>query len=163
MGAISNTNMMNPNRDEFTQDNPLAAANTPVPTAESLTNANYAAGEGWKEPAPTALERTENFVRENPVPIIVTALVCGIAAGWALRHTTREEKKIEAKTPLGDFSWSFLSLPFLWPFFKSVREKAGESVETIGDRVRDGAKRVRKIDIDDYAKPLRKRWRNWTR
>jgi hypothetical protein len=154
--------MMNPNRDEFVQDNPLAAANTPGPTAESLTNANYAAGDEWKQPSATPLERTESFVRENPVPIIVTALVLGLAAGWALRHTTREEKKVEAKTPLGDFSWSFLTLPFLWPFFKSMREKAGESVEALSDSVRAGAKRARKIDMSDYTKPLRKRWRNWT-
>jgi hypothetical protein len=154
--------MMNPNNDEFVQDNPLASANSPAPTAESLTNANYAAGDAWKEPAPNALQRTENFVRENPLPLIVTALLFGLAAGWALRQTTREEKRVEAKTPLGDFSWSFLTLPFLWPFVKSVREKAGESVEAIGDTVRDGARRMRKIDIDDYTKPLRKRWRNWT-
>lgn len=154
--------MMNPNRDEFVQDNPLAAANSPAPTAESLTNANYAAGDEWKQQSPTPLERTENFVRENPVPIIIGALVLGLAAGVALRYSTREEKQVEAKTPLGDFSWSFFTLPFLWPFFKTVREKAGESVEAIGESVRDGAKRARKIDISDYTKPLRKRWRNWT-
>ena len=65
--------MMNPDRDEFVQDNPLAAANNPG----SLTNANYAAGDDWKQAGATPLERTENFVRENPVPIIVTALVLG--------------------------------------------------------------------------------------
>ena len=58
---------------------------------------------------------------------------------------------------------SFLSLPFLWPFVKSLREKASEAGEVIGESVRDGAKRMGKIDIDDYTKPLRKRWRNWTR
>lgn len=155
--------MMNPNSDEFAQENPLSAANTPPPTAESLRNAKYAAGDGWEEPPPSALARTETFVRQNPVPIIIGALVFGVVAGWALRQTTREEKIVQTKTPLGDISWSFLSLPFLWPFFKSVREKAGESVEAISDSMRDGAKRLRKIDMDDYAKPLRKRWRHWTR
>jgi hypothetical protein len=153
--------MMNPNHDEFVQDNPLAG-NTQPGSAQDLANANFAAGDDWKKPSPSARERTEHFVRDNPVPIIISALVCGIVAGWALRHATRDEKQIEAKTPLGDFSWSFLTLPFLWPLFKSVREKAGDSAEALKDSVRDGARRVRKIDIGDYAKPLRKRWRNWT-
>jgi hypothetical protein len=153
--------MMNPNRDEFAQDNPLAS-NTPSGTPKDLTNANFAAGEDWNESAPGKRRRTENFVRENPVPIVVGALVLGLAAGWALRYATRDEKEVDVKTPLGDFSWSFLSLPFLWPVFKSLREKAGDSVEALGDKARDGARRVRKIDIGDYTKPLRKRWRNWT-
>jgi hypothetical protein len=29
--------------------------------------------------------------------------------------------------------------------------------------VKDGVKRLKKIDIDDYAKPIRKRWKAWTR
>jgi hypothetical protein len=153
--------MMNPNNDEFVQDNPLAT-NTPPKSSKALTNANFAAGDDWEEPSSARRGRTQNFVRGNPVPIIAGALVLGLAAGWALRYATREEKEVEVKTPLGDFSWSFLSLPFLWPFFKSMREKASESVEAIGDSVRGGARRMRKIDIGDYAKPLRKRWRNWT-
>lgn len=154
---------MNPNRDEFAPENPLAAASNPPPTAENLSNAQFQSANDWQhQSSPGTRERTQKFVRENPVPIIVGALVLGVAAGFALRYTTREEKKVEAKTPLGDFSWSFLTVPFLWPFFKSVRERAGESVEAIGDSVRDGARRMRKIDIGDYTKPLRKRWRNWT-
>ena len=153
--------MTNPNNDEFAQDNPLAAHKPPT-TSKDLTNANYAAGDDWNESIPNKRRRPQNFVRENPVPIVVGALVLGLAAGWALRYATRDEKEVDVKTPLGDFSWSFFSLPFLWPVFKSLREKAGDSVEAIGDGVRDRARRVRKIDIGDYTKPLRKRWRNWT-
>lgn len=153
--------MITPNRDEFVQDNPLAA-NTPPKSSQDLTKANFAAGDDWKEELSIKRRRGENFVRENPVPIVVGALLLGLTAGWALRHATREEKVTEIKTPLGDFSWSFFTLPFLWPFFKSVRVKAGESVEALSDSVRGGAKRVRKIDIGDYTGPLRKRWRKWT-
>ena len=166
--------MINPNGDDFVEDDPLAGS-APSSAGQSSTNPRVdpgpgkisaAAGETWKqarEKAGMARERTEIFMRENPVPIIVSALVLGLAAGWALRHATqRDEKEIEVKSPLGDFNWSFLSLPFLWPFFKSMKEKYEDSAETIKDTVRDNVGRVRKIDIDRYAKPLRKRWKAWT-
>jgi hypothetical protein len=157
--------MINPNGDDFVEDNPLAAS--PQPSAEESSieprlqpgpRLAAASGETWKqakEKMAVARDRTEVFVRENPVPLIVGALALGLVAGWALRHATHEEKEIEVKTPLGDFNWSFLSLPFLWPFFKSVKEKYEDSTDTIKDS-------VRKIDIDRYAKPLRKRWKAWT-
>jgi hypothetical protein len=47
----------------------------------------------------------------------------------------------------------------LWPFFKSAKEK----YETSAEAVKDGVKRLKKIEIDDYAKPIRKRWKAWTR
>jgi hypothetical protein len=122
-----------------------------------------AAGETWaqtKERAGNARERTELFLRENPVPTILGALVVGLAIGLAIRYaSSEEEKEVEVKTPLGNISWSFLSLPFLWPFFKSVKEKYEDSA----DAVKDGVDRVRNIDVRRYTKPIRKRWKSWTR
>jgi ElaB/YqjD/DUF883 family membrane-anchored ribosome-binding protein len=164
--------MINPNGDDFVEDNPMAAPAQSSASQSSTEeragragNISAAAGETWKqarERAGQARDRTEVFVRENPLPVIVGALAFGLAIGWALRHATREENEVEVKTPLGDLNWSFLSLPFLWPFFKSVREKYEDSAETIRDGVREGVHRVRKIDMDRYAKPLRKRWKAWT-
>ena len=117
--------------------------------------------EGTKEKAGRARDRTEYFVRENPMPTILGALGLGIAVGLAIRYATEPKTDVEVKSPLGnvDWSWSFLSLPFLWPFFKSAKEK----YETSAEAVKDGVKRLKKIDIDDYAKPIRKRWKAWTR
>lgn len=151
--------MINPNGDDFDQN--IASTEpfgqTDVPTLPPSS-------ETFRERAGAAAERTQRFVRENPMPIIVGALAAGLAIGWALRYATREEKEVEMKTPLGDVNWSFLSLPFLWPFVRSLRDKVQDSAENVSDVVRDG---VRKIDIDRYAKryakPLRKRWRAWTR
>lgn len=164
--------MINPNGDDFVEDNPLAASQSAAEqgsTDPRLTPSppiSGGSGETWKhakEKAEEVRERTEVFVRENPVPIIVGALVLGLVTGWALRHaTTPDEKEVEVKSPLGDFNWSFLTLPFLWPVLKSMKEKYEDSAETIKDGVRGGVGRVRKIDIDRYAKPLRKRWKSWT-
>ncbi len=114
-----------------------------------------------KEKAGRAREHTEHFVRENPVPTILGALGLGIAIGLAIRYASTSEQKaeIEMKSPLANLNWSLLSLPFLWPLFKSAREKYESSTEAM----KDGAKRLKKIDVDRYAKPIRKRWKAWTR
>ena len=166
--------MINPNDNNLTRDEPLP---TPVqPDAEEIgpsgreqfrqtTNKfSTAMSQTWdetKEKAGRARERTEYFVRENPVPTILGALGLGIAIGLAIRFASTSERKaeIELKSPLGNFHWGVLSLPFLWPLFKSAREKYESSAEA----VKDGVKQLKKIDVDRYAKPIRKRWKAWTR
>ena len=113
--------------------------------------------DGTKEKAGRARERTEIFVRENPVPTILGAFGLGIAIGLAIRYAAPSERKREiVESPWGKFNWSLLSLPFLWPLFKSAREKSE-------DVMRNGVKRLKKMDVEKYAKPIRKRWRAWTR
>ena len=121
--------------------------------------------DGTKEKAGRARERTEYFVRENPVPTILGALGLGIAIGLAIRYASASERKteIEMKSPLADLHWSLLSLPFLWPLFKSAREKYERSTDAVSDAMKDGVKRLKKIDVDRYAKPIRKRWKAWRR
>src|SRR5256885_14838694 len=64
----------------------------------------------------TSRERTELFLRENPVPLVLGALAAGLAIGLAIRYaSSSEEKEVELKTPLGGIKWSVLTLPFLWP------------------------------------------------
>jgi hypothetical protein len=166
--------MINPNENDLTRDEPLP---TPVqPGAEEIGPAgreqfrqatnkfSTAMSQTWdetKEKAGRARERTEYFVRENPVPTILGALGLGIAIGLAIRFASTSERKaeIEVKSPLRNFDWGVLSLPFLWPLFKSAREKYESSAEA----VKDGVKQLKKIDVDRYAKPIRKRWKSWTR
>ena len=121
--------------------------------------------DGTKEKAGRARDRTEYFVRENPVPTILGALGLGIAIGLAIRYSSAPERKseIEVKSPLGNLNWSMLSLPFLWPLFKSARKKYERSADSVADAMKDGVKRLKKIDVNRYAKPIRKRWRAWTR
>ena len=117
-----------------------------------------------REKASRALERTEHFVRENPVPTILGALGLGIAIGLAIRYAAPSERKreIEMESPWGKFNWSVLSLPFLWPLFKSARKRYEKSADVVRCD-KDGVKRLKKMDVERYAKPIRKRWRAWTR
>jgi len=153
------------------EDDPLAASMKSSEAESSSTQARVrrtarrvgnAAGDTWeqtKERAGQARERTELFLRENPVPTVLGALAIGVAIGLAIRYaSSSSEKEVEVRTPLGNVNWSVLSLPFLWPLFKTVRSKYEDSAEV----VKGGIDRVKDIDVDRYVKPLRKRWKNWT-
>jgi ElaB/YqjD/DUF883 family membrane-anchored ribosome-binding protein len=162
--------MINPNENDLTRDEPLQASEEDIGSTgreqfrratKKISTAMSQTWDGTKEKAGRARERTEYFVRENPVPTILGALGLGIAIGLAIRYASTSERKpeIEVKSPLGDFNWSLLSVPFLWPLFKSAREKYEKSAEAM----KDGVKRLKKIDVNRYAKPIRKRWKAWTR
>ena len=128
-----------------------------------MSNAATGAWKQTVQSAGTARERTEFFLRENPVPTVIGALAIGLAIGLAIRYAseTAEEEK-EVKTPLGDLNLGMLSLPFLWPFFRQVQRRYEDTAEVVKDGVRTGVDRVRDVDVDRYVKPLRKKWRNWT-
>jgi ElaB/YqjD/DUF883 family membrane-anchored ribosome-binding protein len=164
--------MMNPNENDLTRDEPLPAQQF-QPHEEDIGStgreqfrraaqkASTEMSQTWdqtKEKASRALERTEHFVRENPVPTVLSALGIGIAIGLAIRYAAPSERKHEIvlESPWEKFNWSVLSLPFLWPLFKSAREKSE-------DVMRNGVKRFKKMDVEGYVKPIRKRWRAWTR
>ena len=160
---------MNPSGDEFKEDEPLTAS---MQAREEQTSSeaegrlrrtahkvSAAAGDTWaqtREKAGRARRRTEFFLRENPVPTILGALAIGLAIGLAIRYaSSAEEKEIESRPSLGNVHWDFLSLPFLWPFFKSLKEKYRDSAEAL----KEGVDRARNIDIHHYTKPISKRWK----
>jgi hypothetical protein len=128
---------MNEHGNDFVEDDPMAAPMRPR-------------GDMWeqtKHRAIVARERTEFFLRENPVPLIIGALGLGLAIGLAIRFSSDEKEK--SKSPIDHFNWSFLSLPFLWPALKSLKEKYDDSTDVVKD------------NVDRYAKPIRKRWKTW--
>jgi ElaB/YqjD/DUF883 family membrane-anchored ribosome-binding protein len=162
---------MNPNENDLTRDEPLSAQLQPREeeigstgheqfrrATEEVSTEMSQTWDQTKEKTNRALERTEHFLRENPVPTILGALGLGIAIGLAIRYVAPAERKreVEVESPWGKFNWSILSLPFLWPLFKSAREKSS-------DMMHDGVKRLKKMDAERYAKPIRKHWRAWTR
>jgi ElaB/YqjD/DUF883 family membrane-anchored ribosome-binding protein len=162
--------MINPNGDEFTEDDPMAASRAseargsddiPTRLRQASDKVSTFAGDAWeqtKERASVARERTEFFLRENPVPTVVGALALGVAIGLAIRFSSSSsEKEVESKLPLANVDLSILSLPFLWPLFKSVRRKYEDSTEVVKDQV----DRLKKVDVDRYVKPLRKKWKSW--
>ena len=151
--------MMDSIEDDFVNDDPLAAEPAGSPRRPRRRPPSVL------EPRPRRREqirgrpnstrgRTELFLRENPVPLVIGALAAGVAIGLAIRYASRSDEK-EIKVPLARLNWSALSLPFIWPLFRSVKEKIEESTDAVSDGVKG-------IDLDRYTKPLRKRWKSWT-
>src|SRR5213080_2093180 len=118
--------MINPNENDLTRDEPLPPqlqprgeeiGSTGREQFRQVTNKfSTTMSQTWdetKEKAGRARERTEYFVRENPVPTILGALGLGIAIGLAIRFASTGERKteLELKSPLGNVDWGVLSLP----------------------------------------------------
>jgi hypothetical protein len=143
--------------DDFVNDEPLAAGQSGSPRRKRPPTV--------LEPRPRRREqirgrpnsnrgRAELFLRENPIPLVLGALATGVVIGLAIHYASRSEEK-ETQTPLGRVNWSFLSLPFLWPALRSVKERFEDSADAVGEGVKG-------IDLDRYTKPIRKRWKSWT-
>jgi ElaB/YqjD/DUF883 family membrane-anchored ribosome-binding protein len=163
--------MKNSDGDNFTENDPMAETEFGSKTSEGagagrmqagarrISNAAADTWEQTRQKANVARERTEFFLRENPVPTVLGALALGLAIGLAIRYASRpEEPTVSVRKTLKDVDWSAMSLPFLWPFFRSVKR----GYETSAEAVKEGIERVKEVDVDDYVKPLRKRWKNWT-
>ena len=107
-------------------------------------------------------ERTEFFLRENPVPTVLGALALGLAIGLAIRYSSRpEEPQLSVnsiKRALREMDWSSISPAFLPGLVRSVKRGYADSAEA----VKGGLERVKEVDVDEYVKPLRKQWRSWT-
>lgn len=147
--------------EDFVNDDPLAAADQNGPPrrrrhrqAPSVLEPRRRRREQIRSRSTSARESTELFLRENPVPMIIGALAAGLVIGLAIRYASRSDEK-GAKQPLDRINWSIFTLPFLWPAFRSMKEKFDGSADAIGEGVKN-------IDVDRYTKPLRKRWRSWT-
>ena len=153
--------MMDPIEDDFVNDEPLgteqnASARKRRRRPPSVLEPPPRRREQIRGRAGGARERTELFLRENPVPLVLGALAAGLAIGLAIRYASRsDEKEVEVKTPLGNINWSVLSLPFLWPLVRGMKDRFEDST----DSIREG---VKNIDLDRYTKPIRKRWKSWT-
>jgi hypothetical protein len=166
--------MINPNDEKFNEGNVTnQAAGESLPSRpenimaaeeselDSPSGAAASSPDRWAEGRERLWEagrRTQLFLRENPVPVILGALSLGLVIGWALRHATPDDdKQTKIKTPAGEINWSFLTLPFLWPFFRSVKDRYEDSA----DSIKDGVNKLKKVDLRPYTKPIRKRWKAW--
>jgi len=162
--------MKNANGDNFTEDDPMSETEFGSETerggvqermAEKARKFSHAAGETWdqtRQKAVVVRERTEFFLRENPVPTVLGALALGLAIGLAIRYSSRpEEPSVSLKRALKEFDWNSIAPAFLPALVKSVKRGYADSAEVVKDKL----ERVKEVDVEDYVKPLRKRWKQW--
>jgi ElaB/YqjD/DUF883 family membrane-anchored ribosome-binding protein len=155
--------MINPTGDEFNEEVPTSASADVGAFQARNRGAAETASEAWeqtKEKAGAMKERTEIFVRRNPIPILLGALGVGIAIGLAIRYaSTTATSEDEPREKIGDGALGFLSLPFLLPLLKSVKTKA----EGSADALKEGVDRLKNVNVSRYTKPIRKHWKAWTK
>src|SRR5437879_759678 len=152
--------MMDPTDDDFVSDEPLGSEHARTRRRRrrppSVLEPPPRRREQIRSRAGSPRERTELFLRENPVPIVLGALTIGLAIALVIRYASRsDEKEAETKTPFGRINWSLFTLPFLWPLLRDVKGKLEDSAGAVKTGVRN-------IDVDRYTKPIRKRWKSWT-
>lgn len=161
---------MNSNGDKFTNRDPLeetefgggaAGESAQEKIQRGAKRISNAASDTWDQTRQRAVvvrERTEFFLRENPVPTVLGALALGLAIGLAIRYSSRpEEPSVSLKRALKEFDWNSVAPTFLPGLVKSVKRGYADSAEA----VREGIDRVKDVDVDQYVKPLRKRWKQW--
>ena len=129
--------------------------------AEKARKFSNAAADTWdqtRQKAVVVRERTEFFLRENPVPTVLGALALGLAIGLAIRYSSRpEEPAVSLKRAFKEFDWNSIAPAFLPGLMKSVKRGYVDSTEA----VKEGIERVKEVDVEEYVKPLRKRWKKW--
>ena len=155
--------MINPTGDEFEEEIPTSASADVGAFEKRNRGVAETAGDAWdktKEKAGAARQRTEIFVRSNPIPILLSALGIGIAIGLAIRYASSTVGKEDEPTEkLSEGALGFLSLPFLWPLLKSVKTRAEDSA----DALKEGVDRLKNVNVSRYTKPIRKHWKAWTK
>ncbi len=163
--------MKNSNGDNFTENDPMAETEFGSETSgrgaqsriqEGARKISSAASDTWdqtRQKAVVVRERTEFFLRENPVPTVLGALALGLAIGLAIRYSSRPEEPtpLSVKRALREIDWSTISPAFLPGLIRSAKRGYADSA----DAVKEGLERVRDVDVDEYVKPLRKRWKKW--
>jgi hypothetical protein len=155
--------MINPTGEEFNEEVPTSASADMGAFQNRNRAAAGTAGEAWeqtKEKADAMRVRAEIFVRRNPIPTLLGALGIGIAIGLAIRYaSSASTMEDEPREKIGDGALGFLSLPFLLPLLKSVKTKAEDSA----DAIKEGVDRLKNVNVSRYTKPIRKRWKAWTK
>ncbi len=160
--------MKDSNGDNYTENDPMSETEFGSESgyksqnrmAEGARKVSHAAAETWDQARHKAVvvrERTEFFLRENPVPTVLGALALGLAIGLAIRYSSRPEPEpsVTLKRALKEFDWSSIAPAFLPALMKSVKRGYADSAEVVKDKI----ERVKDVDVDDYLKPLRKRWK----
>lgn len=112
------------------------------------------------------LATTESYVRENPIPAILTALGIGFVLGLLVRLLEPEDREhVQVPIPRSaqkarDFDYKAAALPFLWPivkFFSANYAASAKSVNSAYGQASKAYKKAKNVDVSDYVDPVLKK------
>ncbi len=113
--------------------------------------------------AKEALHRADEYVRENPVPMILGALAIGFALGLLVHHSepTPRSRWDDVRDCVGDSEESLKDL--LKAVAKQSRKAYKKGSGAVRGVVDDAKSKAHDIDLDDYTDPVtdwfRKLWK----
>ena len=106
-----------------------------------------------KASAQNLLRETDNVIRANPIPAVLTALGVGFAIGLATRLLEIPERKPE---PLRDALDDLRAL--LATGAKRGQRAYADSAEAVRDAVEQAVEKAREIDTDPVANWWKRLW-----
>ncbi len=106
-----------------------------------------------KEHAQDLLRETDNCIRANPIPAVLTAFGIGFAFGLATRLLEIPERKHE---PLRDALDDLRSL--LATGAKRGKRAYADSAEAVRDAVEQAVDKARDLDVDPVANWWKRLW-----
>ena len=106
-----------------------------------------------KERAQDLMRETDNCIRANPVPAVLTALGIGIAIGVLTRFGQSEPRRQEPLQEVLDEIRGALASGT-----KRGKKAYAQTADLVRDAVEQAAEKARDIDIDPVAKWWRRLW-----
>ncbi len=106
-----------------------------------------------KDRAHDLLRETDNAIRANPIPAVLTALGVGFALGLATRLLELPDRKPE---PLRDALDDLRSL--LATGAKRGKRAYADSAEAVRDAVEQAVEKARDLDVDPVANWWKRLW-----
>lgn len=105
-----------------------------------------------KDHAQVLLRETDNAVRANPVPAILTAIGIGFALGLLIRHFEQAPKREPWQEALDEIRGALASSA------KRGRKAYAHSADVVRDAVEQAVEKAREIDVDPVAKFWKRLW-----
>lgn len=105
-----------------------------------------------KDRAQDVLRETDNCIRANPVPAVLTALGIGFALGLLTRYVEPAPKREPWQDALDEIRAA------LSTGAKRGKKAYAQSADVVRDAVEQAMEKARDLDVDPVAKFWRKLW-----
>jgi ElaB/YqjD/DUF883 family membrane-anchored ribosome-binding protein len=103
-----------------------------------------------------AVRQAGAYVKENPVPTILTALAVGFAIGLIVRSIEHECRNAALRNKLDDAEDYLRSI--LRPLAKKSKRAYAKSADAVREAVEHAVERARDVDVEDYTDPVVSWW-----
>ena len=105
-----------------------------------------------KDRAQDVLRETDNYIRANPVPAVLTALGIGFAIGLLTRFVEPAPRREPWQEALDELRHTLANSA------KRGKKAYAHSAEVVRDAVEQAVEKARDIDVDPVAKWWKKLW-----